>query len=487
VTAATEPERLTAQGRIGALLDGGIFIETGKLMRSIDASGEPSDPDAVITGWGHVAGRKVFVYAHDPTASHGAVGAAVGTKVAQVAELAMKAGAPLVGLIDSHGVRITEGVGALAGYGEILDALTRCSGVIPQIAAVMGPCVGLATYAAGLADLTFMVGGSSIMFMTSPGVIAAVTAEDVDPEDLGGAMSHAARSGVAHFLAEDDGDCIEQIRYALSFLSSNCLDSPPRYEPDDAPDRDCPELEDLIPAEPNRPYDMNDVITSIADGGEFFEVQRYWARNLLCGFARMNGSSVGIVASQPQVLAGTLDIDASCKGARFVRLCDAFNIPLIAILDVPGFLPGIEQEYGGIIRHGAELLYAFTEATVPRITLITRKAYGGAYLVMNSKHIRSDVNFAWPLAEIAVMGAEGAVNVIYRREIAGADDPNGLRAELSGDYAARFSSPYLAAERGYVDAVIRPAETRRRLIRSLDMLATKRETMTDRKHDNMPL
>lgn len=479
--------RLDARRRIDALFDQGTFVEVGANVVSHDSEGRPSDREAVITGWGRVAGRKVFVYAQDPEASKGALGEAVGAKVAAITDLATDAGAALVGIIDSHGVRIGEGVGALGAYGRIFDRITRCSGVIPQIAAIMGPCVGAATYVAGLADLTFMVAGSSIMFVTGPSVIAEVTAERVGVEELGGAMSHASRSGVAHFVTQDDHDCLEQIRYALSFLPSHSLESPPRYQPDDEPDRPCPDLDDLVPPEPHRPYDMHRVIAAIADKGEFYEVQEHWARNLLCGFSRIDGSTVGIVASQPQVLAGTLDIDASCKGARFVRLCDCFNIPLIAILDVPGFLPGIEQEYGGIIRQGAELLYAFTEATVPRITIITRKAYGGAYLVMNSKHIRADLNFAWPGAEIAVMGAQGAVNVIHRRALKEADDVVSLRRELTRDYSERFSNPYLAAERGFIDAVIPPSETRSRVVRGLRMLATKRESMTSRKHDNMPL
>lgn len=480
-------ERLTAMERVNVLFDPGTFVETGTNVVSRDSEGRPSDPEAVVTGWGKVDGRKVFVYAQDPKASKGALGEAVGAKVAAVTELAMESGAPVVGLIDSHGVRIREGVGALGAYGRIFDAVTRCSGVIPQIAAIMGPCVGAATYVAGLADLTFMVAGSSVMFVTGPSVIAEVTAEEVGLEELGGAMSHASRSGVVHFVTQDDRDCIEQIRFVLSFLPSHSMESPPRYQPTDDPDRLCSELDDLVPAEPNRPYDMRRVIAAITDDGEFYEVQEQWAKNLLCGFSRMEGSTVGVVASQPQVLAGTLDIDASCKGARFVRLCDCFNIPLIALLDVPGFLPGIEQEYGGIIRQGAELLYAFTEATVPRITVIIRKAYGGAYLVMNSKHIRSDLNFAWPLAEIAVMGAEGAVNVIHRRELKDAEDADSTRQGLTRDYSERFSNPYLAAERGYIDAIIPPSETRRRLARGLRMLQSKRESMTARKHDNMPL
>ena len=478
---------MTARERLEVLLDAGTFVQTGALVSSTDMEGNPSEPDAVITGWGQIGGRRVFVYAQNAEAHYGALGAAVGTKVADVIDLALESGCPVIGLIDSHGVRIAEGVGALGAFGRVLDRAALCSGTIPHIVAVMGPCVGAATYIAGLADLSFMVDGGSVMFMSGPGSVAQITGEQVDPEELGGAYSHATRSGVADFVPADDRDCLEQIRYLLSFLPSHNLESPPYFEPSDDPRRPCPELDGLVPAQPNRPYDMHQVIASIFDDGEFYEVNALWAQNLIVGFARLDGTSVGVVASQPQVLAGTLDIRTSVKGARFVRLCDAFNIPIVALVDVPGFLPGIEQEYGGIIRQGAELLYAFTEATVPRMTVITRKAYGGAYLVMNSKHIRSDVNLAWPLAEIAVMGAEGAVNVIYRRDLAGAEDVDTLRARLAQDYSERFSSPYLAAERGFIDDVIEPSQTRRRLVAALRMLEGKREAPPPRKHENMPL
>jgi acetyl-CoA carboxylase carboxyltransferase component len=393
----------------------------------------------------------------------------------------------VIGLNDSGGARIQEGAASLAGYGYIFDRNVRSSGVIPQISAIMGPCAGGAVYSPAMTDLTFMVSETSHMFITGPDVIKAVTGETVTQEELGGAMSHASKSGVAHFVAANDEDCLEQIRYLLSFIPSNNFESPPYFAPTDDPARTCDELTALIPDSPNKPYDMHQVIASVFDDGEFFEVHAHWAQNIICGFARLNGHPVGVVANQPQVLAGTLDITSSTKGARFVRFCDAFNIPLVTFVDVPGFLPGTEQEYGGIIRHGAKLLYAFSESTVPRMTVITRKAYGGAYVVMNSKHIRADISFAWPSAEIAVMGAEGAVNIIHRKEIAAAGDTNAKRTELIADYVERFSNPYIAAERGYIDAVILPADTRRKLVQSLEMLRSKRETIPQRKHGNIPL
>ena len=376
---------------------------------------------------------------------------------------------------------------SLAGYGYIFDRNVRSSGVIPQISAIMGPCAGGAVYSPAMTDFTFMVSSTSHMFITGPDVFKAVTGESVTHEELGGAMSHASKSGVAHFVAANDEDCLEQIRYLMSFIPSNNFESPPYFPPTDDPGRTCDELVDLMPDSPNKPYDMHDVITGVFDDGEFFEVHAHWAQNILCGFAGLAWHSVGIVANQPQVLAGTLDIASSTKGARFVRFCDAFNIPLIAFVDVPGFLPGTEQEYGGIIRHGSKLLYAFSEATVPRMTVITRKAYGGAYVVMNSKHIRADISFAWPSAEIAVMGAEGAVNIIHRREIADAYDADAKRNDLIADYSERFSNPYIAAERGYVDDVIEPQETRAKLAQALEMLRSKRETIPQRKHGNTPL
>jgi propionyl-CoA carboxylase beta chain len=483
--------KLTARERIDKLLDPGTFVETDKLVRhrSHGFGIEDRRPysDAVITGWGTIDGRKVFAFAQDFTVFGGSLGEVMGEKICKIMDLALQTGAPVIGLNDSGGARIQEGAASLAGYGYIFDRNVRSSGVIPQISAIMGPCAGGAVYSPAMTDLTFMVSETSHMFITGPDVIKAVTGETVTQEELGGAMSHASKSGVAHFVAANDEDCLEQIRYLLSFIPSNNFESPPYFPPTDDPARMCDELTALIPDSPNKPYDMHQVIASVFDDGEFFEVHAHWAQNIICGFARLNGHTVGVVANQPQVLAGTLDITSSTKGARFVRFCDAFNIPLVTFVDVPGFLPGTEQEYGGIIRHGAKLLYAFSESTVPRMTVITRKAYGGAYVVMNSKHIRADISFAWPSAEIAVMGAEGAVNIIHRKEIAAAGDADGKRTELIADYVKRFSNPYIAAERGYIDAVIQPADTRRKLLQSLEMLRSKRETIPQRKHGNIPL
>jgi propionyl-CoA carboxylase beta chain len=483
--------KLTARERIARLLDPGTFVETDKLVRhrSHGFGIEDRRPysDAVITGWGTIDGRKVFAFAQDFTVFGGSLGEVMGEKICKIMDLALQTGAPVIGLNDSGGARIQEGAASLAGYGYIFDRNVRSSGVIPQISAIMGPCAGGAVYSPAMTDLTFMVSETSHMFITGPDVIKAVTGETVTQEELGGAMSHASKSGVAHFVAANDEDCLEQIRYLMSFIPSNNFESPPYFAPTDDPARTCDELTALIPDSPNKPYDMHQVIASVFDDGEFFEVHAHWAQNIICGFARLNGHPVGVVANQPQVLAGTLDITSSTKGARFVRFCDAFNIPLVTFVDVPGFLPGTEQEYGGIIRHGAKLLYAFSESTVPRMTVITRKAYGGAYVVMNSKHIRADISFAWPSAEIAVMGAEGAVNVIHRKEIAAADDANAKKTKLIADYVERFSNPYVAAERGYIDAVILPADTRRKLVQSLEMLRSKRETIPQRKHGNIPL
>jgi propionyl-CoA carboxylase beta chain len=483
--------KLSARERIEKLLDPGTFVEMDMLVRhrshGFGIENRRPYSDAVVTGWGAIEGRKVFVFAQDFTLFGGSLGEVMAEKICKIMDLALETGAPVIGLNDSGGARIQEGASSLAGYGYIFDRNVRSSGVIPQISAIMGPCAGGAVYSPSITDFVFMVSESSHMFITGPDVIKAVTGETVTQEELGGAMSHASKSGVAHFVAGDDEDCLQQIRYLLSFLPQNNFESPPYFPPTDDPLRDCDDLTDLIPDSPNKPYDMHQVIGSVFDDGEFFEVHAHWARNILCGFARLGGHPVGIVANQPQVLAGTLDITSSTKGARFVRFCDAFNIPLIAFVDVPGFLPGTEQEYTGIIRHGAKLLYAFTEATVPRLTVITRKAYGGAYVVMNSKHIRADISYAWPTAEIAVMGAEGAVNVIHRKEITTADDAEAKRRELIDDYEERFSNPYIAAERGYVDDVIEPSETRRRLAQALEMLRSKRETIPQRKHGNVPL
>ena len=483
--------KLTARERIAKLLDEDSFVETDMLARhrshGFGIENRRPYSDAVVTGWGTIDGRKVFVFAQDFTVFGGSLGEVMGEKICKIMDLALETGAPVIGLNDSGGARIQEGASSLAAYGYIFDRNVRSSGVIPQISAIMGPCAGGAVYSPAMTDFTFMVSQTSHMFITGPDVIKAVTGEEVTHEELGGAMSHASKSGVAHFVAANDDDCLEQVRYLLSFIPSNNFESPPYFSPTDDPMRRCDDLLDLIPDSPNKPYDMHHVIGSIFDDGEFFEVHQHWAQNILCGFARLAGHTVGVVANQPQILAGTLDITSSTKGARFVRFCDAFNIPLVAFVDVPGFLPGTEQEYGGIIRHGAKLLYAFSEATVPRMTVITRKAYGGAYVVMNSKHIRADVSFAWPTAEIAVMGAEGAVNVIHRKEIAAAGDPDAKRAELIADYSERFSNPYIAAERGYVDDVIEPDLTRARLAQALEMLRSKREMIPQRKHGNIPL
>ncbi|MFN2586728.1 MAG: acyl-CoA carboxylase subunit beta [Actinomycetota bacterium] len=486
-----ERGKLTARERIEKLLDPDSFVETDMLVRhrSHGFGIENKRPlgDAVVTGWGTIDGRKVFVFAQDFTVFGGSLGEVMGEKICKIMDLALETGAPVIGLNDSGGARIQEGAASLAGYGYIFDRNVRSSGVIPQISAIMGPCAGGAVYSPAITDFTFMVAETSHMFITGPEVIKAVTGETVSQEELGGAMSHASKSGVAHFVAGNDEDCLAQVRYLLSFIPSNNFESPPYFTPTDDPMRSCDDLLDLIPDSPNKPYDMHAVISSVFDDGEFFEVHKHWAQSILCGFARLAGHPVGIVANQPQVLAGTLDITSSTKAARFVRFCDAFNIPLVTFVDVPGFLPGTEQEYGGIIRHGAKLLYAFSEATVPRMTVITRKAYGGAYVVMNSKHIRADVSFAWPTAQIAVMGAGGAVNIIQRKEIAGAADPGGRRAELIADYEEKFGNPYVAAERGYIDDVVAPQDTRRRLVQSLEMLRSKRETIPQRKHGNVPL
>ncbi len=486
-----EQGKLTARERIAALLDEDSFVETDMLVRhrSHGFGIEDRRPysDAVVTGWGTIDSRKVFVFAQDFTVFGGSLGEVVAEKICKVMDLALETGAPLIGLNESGGARIQEGPVSLAGYGYIFERNVRSSGVVPQISAIMGPSAGGVVYSPALTDFTFMVAETSYMFITGPDVIKAVTGEEVTHEELGGAMTHASRSGVAHVVASDDRDCLARIRYLMSFLPSNNYESPPFYEPTDDPLRSCDELMELVPDSPNKPYDMHQVIGCVFDDSEFFEVHQHWAQNILCGFSRLAGHTVGVVANQPEVLAGTLDIASSTKAARFVRFCDAFNIPLVCFCDVPGFLPGTEQEFSGIIRHGAKLLYAFSEATVPRLTVITRKAYGGAYLVMNSKHIRADVSFAWPTAEIAVMGAEGAVNVIHRREISESDDPDATRAELIADYRQRFSNPYVAAERGFVDDVIEPQDTRRKLVQALEMLRSKREATPPRKHGNIPL
>jgi acetyl-CoA carboxylase carboxyltransferase component len=483
--------KLTARERIDLLLDRGSFVETDQLTRHrVHEFGmEKNRPygDGVVTGWGTVDGRKVFVFSQDFTVFGGSLGEVMSEKICKIMDLAVATGAPVIGINDSGGARIQEGATSLAGYGYVFDRNVRASGVIPQVSLIMGPCAGGAVYSPAITDFVYMVRDTSYMFITGPDVIKAVTGEDVTFEQLGGALTHATRSGVCQFVAEDEEDCLAQVRYLLSFLPSNNLEDPPAYAADDDPERRDESLNEVVPASSREPYDMRAVIQKVVDGGEFYEVHPLYAMSILVGFARLDGRSIGVVANQPKVLAGTLDIESSEKAARFIRFCDAFNIPLLCFEDVPGFLPGTGQEYGGIIRHGAKLLYAFSEATVPKMTVITRKAYGGAYVVMNSKHLRADVCYAWPTAEIAVMGPEGAVNIVMRREIEAAQDKDAKRRELIADYERRFANPYIAAERGYVDAVIEPADTRAVLIRALRMLATKREAVPPRKHGNIPL
>jgi propionyl-CoA carboxylase beta chain len=503
--------KLSARERVEFLLDEGTFEETDKFVthRATDfGMAEQRVPgDGFITGYGRVHGRVVFVFAQDFTVFGGSLSEANAAKIVKIMDMAMRVGAPLVGLNDSGGARIQEGVVSLAGYTDIFLRNTLASGVVPQISAILGPCAGGAVYSPAITDFTVMTEKTSYMFVTGPDVIKTVTHEDVTKDALGGAVTHNEISGVAHFMAHDDQECLATVRELLSFLPSNNLDDAPRKATQDDPGRADIALDTIVPTESNQPYDMVDVIGRVVDDGYFFQVHERFARNIVVGFARMAGRTVGVVANQPAFLAGVLDINASVKGARFVRFCDAFNIPLITFEDVPGFMPGIQQEHGGIIRHGAKLLYAYAEATVPKLTVITRKAYGGAYCVMSSKHLRTDVNLAWPTAEIAVMGPEGAVNIVYRRELdatlrqAEAVWPQGkafteeekmavlaeARREKVDEFRERFANPYVAAERGYIDAVIRPSETRRRLNAALDMLATKREKIPAKKHGNIPL
>jgi propionyl-CoA carboxylase beta chain len=500
--------KLSVRERITLLLDEGSFEETDKFVthRCTDFGMEQKriPGDGFVTGFGRIDGRTVFVFAQDFTVFGGSLSETNAAKIVKLMDMAMRVGAPMIGLNDSGGARIQEGVVSLAGYADIFLRNTLASGVIPQISAILGPCAGGAVYSPAITDFTLMVDKTSYMFVTGPDVIKTVTHEEVTKEELGGATTHNEISGVAHFMAHDDAECLAMIRELFSFLPSNNIDDPPRRVCTDPIDRADAELDSLVPAESNQPYDIKLVIERIVDDGYFFEVHEHYARNIVIGFARMNGRPVGIVANQPAFLAGVLDIDASVKAARFVRFCDAFNIPLITLEDVPGFLPGTQQEYGGIIRHGAKLLYAFAEATVPKLTVITRKAYGGAYCVMSSKHIRTDLNLAWPTAEIAVMGPEGAVNIVYGREltqvIADAEATEGplsedrkqqllaaARAEKVHEFREQFANPYIAAERGYVDAVILPRETRRRLITALEMLQGKRDKNPPKKHGNIPL
>ena len=480
--------KLSARERIELLLDPGSFIELDKFKthraEDFGMSAKKILGDGVVTGYGTVEGRQVFLFAQDFTVFGGSLSGAYAEKICKVMDLAVSTGCPMIGLNDSGGARIQEGVVSLAGYAEIFYRNVSSSGVVPQLSAILGPCAGGAVYSPAMTDFIVMAKNTSYMFITGPDVIKTVTHEEVSKEDLGGAQAHNARSGVAHFAAEDEAGAIRTLRELLSFLPSNNLDEPPLLPTQDPPDRRDEALKTIVPANANKPYDIKEVIRAVVDDRHFFEVHEHWAKNMVCGFARLGGRSVGIVANQPAILAGVLDIDASRKGARVVRTCDAFNIPLVTFVDVPGFLPGTAQEWGGIITHGAKLLYAFAEATVPKLTVITRKAYGGAYDVMASKHIRADVNLAWPTAEIAVMGPEGAVNIIFRNELAKAQDS---RPELVQAYRNTFANPYKAAELGYVDEVILPEETRPQLCRALAMLRNKRQDVPQRKHGNIPL
>jgi propionyl-CoA carboxylase beta chain len=483
--------KLTARERLDLLLDPESFVELDAFVthRSSDfgLDAQVILGDGVVTGHGTIAGRLVFVFSQDFTVFGGSLSEAYAEKICKVMDLAMKVGAPIIGLNDSGGARIQEGVVSLGGYADIFLRNTLASGVVPQLSVILGPCAGGAVYSPAITDFTLMVEETSYMFVTGPNVVRAVTHEDVDAERLGGATVHTTKSGVAHLAARDEAEALATARRILGHLPQNNLTDPPMRPTADPHDRRDMALDDVVPDDPSKPYDMHDVIGKVVDDGEFLEIQPGWAQNIIVGFAHLGGKSVGIVAQQPAVLAGALDIDASTKAARFVRTCDCFNVPLLTFVDVPGFLPGVDQEHGGIIRHGAKLLFAYCEATVPKLTVITRKAYGGAYDVMSSKHIRGDMNFAWPTAEIAVMGIEGAVNIIFKDRIADADDPTAERARLVADYETQFANPYVAAARGYVDDVIVPSETRPRLIAALAMLAGKRETNPRKKHGNIPL
>ena len=483
--------RLTARERIELLVDPGSFSEIGAFVTHRATDFGMADKrivgDGVVAGWGLVDGRRVYCFAQDFTVFGGTMSEANAKKICAIMDLAMDNGAPVVGLNDSGGARIQEGVLSLGAYADIFLRNTLASGVVPQISAVLGPCAGGAVYSPAITDFTLMVEGTSHMFVTGPEVIKAVTSEEVSFEDLGGALTHNSRSGVAHFMAKDDADCIRHIKRLLSFLPSHNREDPPRRECTDPIDRRDDALATIVPEASDKPYDMKDLVRRVVDDGDFFEVHEHFAGNIIVGFARLNGRPVGIVGNQPKVLAGVLDIDSSVKAARFVRFCDAFHIPLVTFEDVPGFLPGTRQEWGGIIRHGAKLLYAYCEATVPKLTVVVRKAYGGAYDVMSSKHIRGDFNVAWPSAEMAVMGAEGAVNILYREELARAEDPAAARKRLIAEYNDRFASPWIAAELGYLDDVIEPQETRPRLIAALEMLRHKRQSMPAKKHGNPPL
>ena len=485
-----EQGKLTARERLETLLDKGSFQEIDQFVKH-QSSGfgvEEKRPlgDAVVTGHGTIDGRPIFVFAEDFTVFGGSLSKVVADKICKILDMALDTGTPVIGLKDSGGARIQEGISSLDGYGRIFERNVRASGVIPQISVIMGPCAGGAVYSPALTDFVIQVDQTSHMFITGPDVIKAVTGEEATMEELGGALTHASKSGVTHFVYPTGQDALEAVRYLMSFLPRNNMELPPFFSPTDRPDRIDDELDSIIPDSPSQPYDIIQVLEIVLDGHEFFEVHEHWAKNIVIGFGRLDGHTVGVVANQPAFLAGTLDITASEKAARFVRFCDAFNIPIVTFVDVPGFLPGVDQEHNGIIRHGAKLLYAYCEATVPRLTVITRKAYGGAYLVMNARGIRADLVFAWPSAEIAVMGAQGAVNIIHRRELS-QDDGETRRAELIADYEDKFNNPYVAAELGLVDEVIEPRETRYKLIRALEVLRTKREKLPPKKHGNGPL
>ncbi|PKB78272.1 MAG: methylmalonyl-CoA carboxyltransferase [SAR202 cluster bacterium Io17-Chloro-G9] len=483
--------KLSARERLALLMDQGTFQEIDTFVthrtQEFGLAEQKILGDAVVTGYGMVEGRQVFAYAQDFTVFGGSLSEVVSEKICKVMDLAAKTGCPMVGLNDSGGARIQEGAGSLAAYGDIFLRNTLFSGVVPQISVIVGPAAGGAVYSPAITDFVFMVQGTGQMYITGPDVIKAVTGEEVTHEELGGAVSHATRSGVTHFVCETEEECLDQVRYLLSFLPSNNMEDTPVVPPTGPESREDPELRYVVPDDANRPYDMRDIIYRVADDAEFLEVHQSFAPNIVVGFGRLNGRSVGFVGNQPDYLAGVLDIDASTKAARFVRFCDCFNIPLVTFVDVPGFMPGTGQEYGGIIRHGAKLIYAYAEATVPKVSVIIRKAYGGAYIVMSSKHLRADVNLVWPSAEIAVMGAEGAVNIIFREELRNSENPQEDRRKLVEDYQERFTNPYVAASRGFVDDVIDPAETRPQLIRALEMLQNKRDSLPAKKHGNIPL
>lgn len=483
--------KLTARERLDLLFDPGTFREIDMFVhhRCDNFGMEKLDipSDGVVTGHGMVDGRPVFAFSQDFTSRGGSLGEMHAAKISKVMDMALKSGVPLIGINDSGGARIQEGVDALRGYGDIFFRNSRASGVIPQVTAIMGPCAGGAVYSPAMTDFVFMVKNTSFMFITGPDVIRAVTGEETNQEELGGAMAHNSKSGNAHFACESDAEAIEQIKLLLSYLPSNNMEDPPRKATTDDPHRLCPNLDEIIPDDPKMSYDMRDVIHSIVDDGEFFEPHLYYAQNIIIGFARLNGRVIGIIASQPLILAGCLDIDASDKATRFIRFCDSFNIPLVTLVDVPGYLPGTQQEWHGIIRHGAKLLWCYSEATVPKLTVVTRKDYGGSYIAMSSRHLGADMVFAWPMAEIAVMGAQGAANIIFRKEINDAEDKVAMRQEMIRIYEEQFNNPYVAATRGYVDAIIRPSETRARLVDALEILCTKSESLPPKKHGNIPV